>query len=175
MAVVELTGEVGVVAQVVEDDEPTEHSSIPRAFGNRRKPRTERRSGRIPPRCSPMIRRLESSTVPGHRLHLGPVSVVGEPTWRDITEGDGPLTLAKPDGVGALQFSCALYKSGPEPNASLEDLKSMVLEFGESTVSVSRRILRRIMQRAAMQSAVSRWRTISSEPGTSPMGTVSAW
>jgi hypothetical protein len=57
---------------------------------------------------------------------------MGGPTWRDTTEAGSPVTLAKVDGAGALQFSCGLYESGPEPRPSLGDLKSMVLEFGEN-------------------------------------------
>ena len=44
----------------------------------------------------------------------------------------GLITLAKPDGVGALQFSPALYESGPLPSPSSADLRSLALQFGES-------------------------------------------
>jgi hypothetical protein len=54
--------------------------------------------------------------------------------WADITdtleEDEPPYTLARPDGVGALQFSIALYKSGPVPDPSLAMLRDMVAEFG---------------------------------------------
>ena len=56
--------------------------------------------------------------------------------WIDVTDSlemtDSPHTLARPDGVGALQFSIALYQSGPEPNPSPEVLREMVEEFGAS-------------------------------------------
>lgn len=56
--------------------------------------------------------------------------------WVDITdevEADHPpLTLAKPDGVGALQFSIALYSSGAEPNPCSKELLQMVNEFGRA-------------------------------------------
>ena len=54
--------------------------------------------------------------------------------WADITDSievDGrPFTLAHPDGVGALQFSVALYQSGEFPHPSPQDLYAMVKEFG---------------------------------------------
>ena len=54
--------------------------------------------------------------------------------WADITdtvEADyPPYTLAHRDGVGALQFSVALYESGPVPDPTPADLLSMVKEFG---------------------------------------------
>jgi hypothetical protein len=55
--------------------------------------------------------------------------------WSDITEtleGDHqPCTLAHRDGVGALQFSVALYRSGVVPDPTPEVLSSMVHEFGK--------------------------------------------
>lgn len=54
--------------------------------------------------------------------------------WADITDTveakNPPYTLALRDGVGALQFSVALYESGPIPNPSPADLQDMVAEFG---------------------------------------------
>jgi hypothetical protein len=54
--------------------------------------------------------------------------------WADITDeveaDDPPYTLAHRDGVGALQFSVALYKSGRIPDPTLADLLAMVTEFG---------------------------------------------
>ena len=54
--------------------------------------------------------------------------------WRDITdsvEADAPpCTLARRDGAGALQFSIALYESGPVPDATLATLAAMISEFG---------------------------------------------
>jgi hypothetical protein len=50
--------------------------------------------------------------------------------WNDTSEEGGPFTVTKPDGVGALQFSPALYKSGPIPSPSASDLADMVQEFG---------------------------------------------
>lgn len=54
--------------------------------------------------------------------------------WGDITAeveaDDPPYTLAHRDGVGALQFSIALYESGPDPDPSPAVLLDMVREFG---------------------------------------------
>jgi hypothetical protein len=56
--------------------------------------------------------------------------------WCDITdeiEADGvPWTLAKPDGVGAFQFSAATYKSGRIPNATPQHLLSLLRDFASS-------------------------------------------
>jgi len=54
--------------------------------------------------------------------------------WADITATvevpNPPYTLAHRDGVGALQFSLALYKSGPVPDPTPEILLGMIEEFG---------------------------------------------
>jgi len=56
--------------------------------------------------------------------------------WSDVTyelAGKGaPLTLAKDDGVGALQITEAQFVSGAAPNADPPTLLSMLREFGES-------------------------------------------
>src|SRR5215467_4641670 len=56
--------------------------------------------------------------------------------WCDVThdvKGDTPpWTLARPDGVGAFQFSSALYRSGPVPAASAAVLLSMLREFADT-------------------------------------------
>ncbi|MCE9584558.1 MAG: hypothetical protein K8T20_18875 [Planctomycetes bacterium] len=52
--------------------------------------------------------------------------------WGDITDdvpvSDPPLTLAKAKGVGALQFSVALFLSGKLPNPTLLDLQRLLEE-----------------------------------------------
>ena len=53
--------------------------------------------------------------------------------WYDSThevEADNPpLTITKQDGVGALQFTVALYTSGKLPNATVRDVHDMLLNF----------------------------------------------
>ena len=67
---------------------------------------------------------------------IGPWTISPLPGWLDITdtvEDDDPaFTLAKEDGVGALQFSSAEYESGERPAPTPADLAEMVREFGES-------------------------------------------
>ena len=54
--------------------------------------------------------------------------------WSDISQSLGtgahPFTLARKNGRGALQFSIALYTSGPVPDPTAEDLCEMLTEFG---------------------------------------------
>lgn len=52
--------------------------------------------------------------------------------WTDITDDlpDGsPPTLARPSGVGAIQFSIAKYGSGADPKATVSDLRKFCAEF----------------------------------------------
>ncbi len=57
------------------------------------------------------------------------------PEWRDITHSlkqqDMPYTIAKDDGMGALQFSVRLYRGGAVPSRTIMDLHSMVMEYGQ--------------------------------------------
>lgn len=67
-------------------------------------------------------------------ITLGGVSLSAPSSWRDISsqEGHGTLTLADPEvGIGALQISSALYRSGPLPQPSEHELLSLVHEFGQ--------------------------------------------
>ena len=56
--------------------------------------------------------------------------------WCDITDevevADAPWTLAKPDGVGAFQFSIATYKSGRIPDPTPESLLFLLRDFAIS-------------------------------------------
>jgi hypothetical protein len=59
---------------------------------------------------------------------FGGISVVAPHPWIDTTDDvkadEAPFTLAKQNiGVGALQFSIALYQEGEEPNITVSDLK----------------------------------------------------
>ena len=67
---------------------------------------------------------------------IGPWVISSMPGWLDIThtvqDDDPPFTLAKEDGVGALQFSSAAYESGERPAPTPADLAEMVREFGEA-------------------------------------------
>jgi hypothetical protein len=63
-------------------------------------------------------------------------SLDATPGWRDITAEIGvenpPITLARDDGVGALQFTVGLYRAGSKPNPTSADLVSMIHEFGSA-------------------------------------------
>jgi len=49
----------------------------------------------------------------------------------DMPEGTPP-TLAKPEGVGALQFSVGRYRSGANPQVSPDDLDALLKEFADT-------------------------------------------
>lgn len=54
-------------------------------------------------------------------------------TTEDVESEDAPFTLAKKDiGVGALQFSIALYSEGEEPNIDIARLKEMLTDFADN-------------------------------------------
>jgi len=56
--------------------------------------------------------------------------------WCDITgdieAANPPWTLARPDGIGAFQFSVATYNSGQIPNPTPEVLLSLLRDFGST-------------------------------------------
>jgi hypothetical protein len=68
------------------------------------------------------------------RIDFDMFSVTVPYGWEDITDAvegdDPPYTLAHVDGVGALQFSIALFKGGQIPDPAPADLLAMVEEFG---------------------------------------------
>jgi hypothetical protein len=49
--------------------------------------------------------------------------------WSEVTEQDQPYTLARNQGVGALQFTIAEVTSGPIPNPTPPDLQTMLEKF----------------------------------------------
>jgi hypothetical protein len=68
------------------------------------------------------------------RIAFDSFSVQTPVGWEDITDSveaeAPPSTLAHRDGVGALQFSVALYVSGPVPDPTPAVLREMLEEFG---------------------------------------------
>ncbi|MGX5652723.1 hypothetical protein ACWKW4_20905 [Hydrogenophaga borbori] len=55
--------------------------------------------------------------------------------WIDVTDDlpeGSPPTLAKPEGVGALQFTVATCASGMEPQVTLADLDALLDSFARS-------------------------------------------
>jgi hypothetical protein len=70
------------------------------------------------------------------RITFDSFSVVAPRGWEDITDSveadDPPATLARGDGVGALQFSVALHAGGTIPDPTPADLLRMVTSFAEA-------------------------------------------
>jgi len=70
------------------------------------------------------------------RIMFDSFSVVALPCWEDISgsvESDERcFTLARGDGIGALQFSVARYTEGLVPDPSPHDLSEMVAAFAEA-------------------------------------------
>lgn len=70
-----------------------------------------------------------------HReLDFGGFSLSVPDGWEDITatldDADAPLTVADPiSGVGALQFSPAIYEGGRSPGVGPQDLCSLLDDF----------------------------------------------
>lgn len=74
------------------------------------------------------------ATQDSRRVRFGGVTICLPDGWADITDdlpAGTPFTLAKGDGLGALQFSTALYQGGAFPAASLADLRALLREFAE--------------------------------------------
>lgn len=54
--------------------------------------------------------------------------------WSDVTDDlpvGGPPSLSRADGVGAIQFTFAKYRSGEEPNVTIAALRNFLLDFFE--------------------------------------------
>ncbi len=70
------------------------------------------------------------------RIAFESFSVVTPSGWQVITDSveadDPPATLARGDGVGALQFSIALHTSGPVPDPGPDALGEIIVSFGHS-------------------------------------------
>jgi len=71
-----------------------------------------------------------------HLVTFADFQVEASDDWQDITDvldsPDYPFTLAKENGVGALQFSAALYRRGPRPSPTKDELLSMAIELGQN-------------------------------------------
>jgi len=68
----------------------------------------------------------------GHPFAFADVRISLLEGWVDVTDDlpEGtPPTLAKPEGVGALQFSVAKYRAGAKPNVSEDDLEALLVKF----------------------------------------------
>lgn len=81
-----------------------------------------------------MLVRYPAEAMP--RADFSTFSVDLSPGWGDITADveadDPPTTVARDDGVGALQFSIGLYESGPRPRGAVDQLQEYLDGFAES-------------------------------------------
>jgi hypothetical protein len=70
------------------------------------------------------------------KYKFGGLEITAVPQWLDVTHEveteSAPFTLARPDGVGALQFSVARYKDGTKPNVQILDLQKLSADFALS-------------------------------------------
>src|SRR5215472_8389720 len=56
--------------------------------------------------------------------------------WLDVTdeieEPDPPFSLARSEGVGAIQFSVAEFRGGKQPGITLDTLNKLLTDFAQS-------------------------------------------
>jgi hypothetical protein len=70
-------------------------------------------------------------------VSIGRITLAVAEGWDEITatleDSNAPATLADPDsGVGALQFSPAIYEGGAMPHVTSQDLCDLLSEFAVS-------------------------------------------
>lgn len=67
---------------------------------------------------------------------IGKLRIITPVDWLDVTGEieceNPPLTLARINGFGVLQFTIADYKSGNIPNITLGDLSNLMADFVQS-------------------------------------------
>jgi hypothetical protein len=67
------------------------------------------------------------------KFKIGNLQIAAPPGWLDVTNEIGevkaPFTLARSDGVGAIQFSIAEYKSGRLPRITVYSLQELMEDF----------------------------------------------
>jgi hypothetical protein len=71
-----------------------------------------------------------------NKYYIQNLTITAFPEWLDVTHQleseNPPFTLAKNDGVGVLQFSLAVYKSGQEPIIKLQNIQELLNDFALS-------------------------------------------
>jgi hypothetical protein len=73
--------------------------------------------------------------VKAKRVAFAGLTVVVPDEWLDITDDlspGSPPTLARVDGVGALQFSIAFYRTGNRPNIEVASLMALLNDFART-------------------------------------------
>jgi hypothetical protein len=67
---------------------------------------------------------------------IGGLQITAPADWLDVTdeieEPDPPFSLARPDGVGAIQFSVAEFRGGKQPGITLDALNKLLTDFAQS-------------------------------------------
>ena len=90
-----------------------------------------RARGRVPVK---IINGYPAEAMPRAQFHNFSVELPAG--WGDITADveaeNPPETVARDDGVGALQFSIAIYESGPRPRGDVAELQELLDGFAES-------------------------------------------
>jgi hypothetical protein len=108
-----------------------------------------------------MLVRYPAGPMP--RVNFSTFSVELPPGWGDITADvetdDPPATVARDDGVGALQFSVGLYESGPRPKGDVAELEELLDDFAESRGWTSPRDAIRELSPRPLVGATFRWDT----------------
>ena len=69
------------------------------------------------------------------RVKFSEIELELPPGWVVVTDElpeGAPPTLAKTDGLGALQFSVATPGAGPRPTVELEDLEDLLRNFADN-------------------------------------------
>lgn len=67
------------------------------------------------------------------RVEFAGVAIALPDGWFDVTpDAGGPSTLARPEGIGAVQLSVAKYKKGAAPAIDRPTLRGLLFDFGKS-------------------------------------------
>jgi hypothetical protein len=68
---------------------------------------------------------------------IGNLHILTPADWLDVTnklkEPDPPLTLARPNGLGAIQVSVAEYEDGKAAKINLSDLGNLLEDFAQTS------------------------------------------
>jgi hypothetical protein len=69
-------------------------------------------------------------------FRIGNLQITTPADWLDVTteieESTPPLSLAKPNGVGAIQFTMAEFRGGKPPGITLDTLSDLLADFAQS-------------------------------------------
>ncbi|MCW8130791.1 MAG: hypothetical protein KIS92_10610 [Planctomycetota bacterium] len=80
---------------------------------------------------------------------FGGVQIDLPQAWKNTTPKDGPVSFEKENGVGALQFTTAIYEGGKSPQISLSGLEALLVDFCSKNSMVD--TFDRLARRGAVQ------------------------